>query len=137
MTVLVDSGFLFALLNPDEQHNRSVTDAFSNTPGPWLLPTPAITEVAYLLAKFLGASALATFLENLTASGIDLAEPAAEDYARAAELIRQYGDAPLDLVDALIVAVAERLNITTVLTLDRRHFHLVRPRHCAAFRILP
>jgi predicted nucleic acid-binding protein len=43
----------------------------------------------------------------------------------------------LDFVDTLIVAIAERLNILRVLTLDRRDFHLIRPKHCGAFEILP
>src|SRR5688572_840047 len=137
MTALIDTGFLFALLNQNEQKHIAVTDAFAQTQGPWLLPTLAVTEVAYLLTKFLGAMALASFLENLPASKIRLIEPNEEDYLRAAQLVRQYQDAPLDLVDSLLVAIAERLQITTILTLDRRHFHLVRPRHCAAFDILP
>ena len=36
-----------------------------------------------------------------------------------------------------LVAVAERLKIRRVLTLDRRHFEMIRPRHCASFEILP
>lgn len=63
--------------------------------------------------------------------------PLAQDYQRAAELIRQYADAQLDFVDAIIVAIAERLDITRILTLDQRDFRLVRPRHCATFEILP
>jgi hypothetical protein len=35
------------------------------------------------------------------------------------------------------VGIAERLQITTVLTLDRRDFQLMRPKHCEAFRLLP
>jgi predicted nucleic acid-binding protein len=66
-----------------------------------------------------------------------LIEPQNEDYRRAAQLVRQYEDTRLDYVDSLIVAIAERLGVTTVLTLDRRHFHMVRPRHCDAFQILP
>jgi predicted nucleic acid-binding protein len=87
--------------------------------------------------KFLGPAALASFLESLSSSSIQLVEPDRDDYRRAAQLIRQYSDAPLDLVDSLLVAIAERLQITTILTLDRRHFHLVRPRHRTAFEILP
>ena len=34
-------------------------------------------------------------------------------------------------------ALAGRLKVTRVLTLDRRHIELFRPRHCAAFEILP
>lgn len=137
MTALVDTGFLFALLNETERQHAAVIDAFSNTPGPWLFPAPAITEIAYLLMKFAGPLVLASFLENLATSSLVLAEPEPEDYQRAAQLIRQYHDAPLDLVDSLIIAMAERLGITLILTLDRRHFHLVRPRHCDAFQLLP
>ena len=55
----------------------------------------------------------------------------------AAEILLQYSDAKLDFVDTLIVALAERLNITRVLTLDRGDFQLIRPKHCSAFEILP
>ncbi len=137
MTSLVDSGFLYALLNDVDQLHEAVTEAFEQTPGPWLLPSPALTEISYLLAKFQGQEALAAFLETLPTSSLLLVEPERGDYGRAAELIRQYQDAPLDFVDSVIVAVAERLNVTTILTVDRRHFHMVRPRHCKAFNILP
>jgi len=56
---------------------------------------------------------------------------------RSAEILRLYADANLDFVDALIVATAERLNITRVLTLDRRDFQLIRPKHCVSFELLP
>jgi uncharacterized protein len=49
----------------------------------------------------------------------------------------QYADSALGLVDASIIALAERPRITRVLTLDRRHFRFVRPRHCTAFEIVP
>jgi predicted nucleic acid-binding protein len=40
-------------------------------------------------------------------------------------------------VDASVVAVAERLGIRTVATLDRRHFTVVRPRHVDTFELQP
>jgi uncharacterized protein len=63
--------------------------------------------------------------------------PRQEDYSRSAEILRQYSDAKVDFVDTMIVAIAERLNITRVLTLDRRDFQLIRPKHCSGFEILP
>src|ERR671932_26390 len=42
--------------------------------------------------------------------------------ARSAELIDQYADSDIGFVDTSIVAVAERLTITRILTLDRRHY---------------
>lgn len=59
------------------------------------------------------------------------------DWARAVELIDTYADLGLGVVDASLIAVAERLGITTVASLDRRHFSVVRPDHCAAFELIP
>ena len=53
------------------------------------------------------------------------------------ELVEIYADLRLGAVDASVVAVAERLGATEVATLDRRHFTVVRPRHTAAFTLLP
>ena len=49
----------------------------------------------------------------------------------------RYADARIDYVDCMIVALAERLGVTRILTLDQRHFRLFRPRHCPAFELLP
>lgn len=54
-----------------------------------------------------------------------------------AELVEQYADLPLGTTDASVIALAERLNITEVATLDRRHFTVVRPRHVEALILLP
>jgi len=43
----------------------------------------------------------------------------------------------LGLVDASVVAVAERLGVTSIATLNARDFHVVRPRHAEAFTLLP
>jgi predicted nucleic acid-binding protein len=53
------------------------------------------------------------------------------------EILDQYADARIDFGDATIVALAERLGITRILTTDQRHFRLFRPRHCTALEILP
>lgn len=137
MSYLLDTGFLYALLNRKEQSHERVTATSRTIRGPIYLPTPVTTEVAYLVARDLGSEALATFVESLATSSFVLTEPVGNDYRRAAEIIRQYADARIDYVDAVLVAIAERLNITEVLTLDQRDFRLFRPKHCAAFAILP
>jgi uncharacterized protein len=58
-------------------------------------------------------------------------------WLRIAELVRQYANFPLGGTDASVVALAERLNTDLRITLDRRHFSAIRPRHCAAFRLFP
>ena len=59
------------------------------------------------------------------------------DYERCAELIESYADLGLGLVDASVVTVAERFSITTLATLNRRDFTVVRPRHTDGFELVP
>ena len=138
MAYLLDSGFLYAQLNgKDNQHSAVSAATKIAEREPIILPIPVITEVAYLLQRDLNIETVATFLESLPETDLILEAPLAEDYRRAAEILRKYDDANIDFVDAVIVAISERLNITKILTVDRRHFGIFKPRHCAAFEILP
>lgn len=137
MAVLLDSGFLFASLNASEAEHQATIRVLEDIREPIVLPVPAITEVAYLLARDIGNEAAADFVASLAATELTLETPLKEDYLRSAEILRQYADANLDFVDALIVAIAERLNIKRLLTLDRRDFQLIRPKHCVSFELLP
>jgi len=51
--------------------------------------------------------------------------------------VGRYADFPLGGSDASVIAIAERLSITTIMTTDRRHFAAVRPSHVEAFTLLP
>lgn len=85
--------------------------------------------MAYLLATRLGVDAEVRFLGDL-ASGNLIPEPVApSDWLRIAELVTRYRDLPLGAVDASVVAAAERLSITEIATLDRRHFTVVQSTH--------
>jgi predicted nucleic acid-binding protein len=137
MAVLLDSGFLFASLNASESEHQATIRVLENIHEPIVLPVPAITEIAYLLSRDINNEAAADFAASLAATELTLESPHQRDYSRCAEILRQYSDAKLDFVDAMIVAIAERLNITRVLTLDRRDFQLIRPKHCSGFEILP
>lgn len=66
---------------------------------------------------------------------IESLEPA--DISRAETLVRKYADLDLGFVDASVIATAERLDVTELLTTDRRHFSAVRPQHVGAFRLSP
>jgi predicted nucleic acid-binding protein len=59
------------------------------------------------------------------------------DARRIAELIETYPDFGLGGTDASLIAIAERLKLRTLATLDRRHFSVLRHRHTAAFELVP
>jgi uncharacterized protein len=96
-----------------------------------------LPEICYLLDSRLGHAAMRKFVTRLRSSAMRIEPLIDSDLSRAAEILRQYADARVDFVDATIVAIAERLNVTRVLTVDHRHFRLIRPKHCAAFELLP
>lgn len=79
----------------------------------------------------------AAFLESVVSGEFKHVAITAADLTRTAELVRTYADLPLGAVDASVVAVAERLKLTDVASLDRRHFTVVRPKHVTALRLVP
>ena len=102
-----------------------------------VVPQLVVTEVAYLLQERLGWSAEVRFLGDLVSRNF-ATEPVLDgDWIRIAELVGRYSDLALGTVDASVIATAERLWATTVATLDRRHFSVVRPKHVRAFEIVP
>jgi predicted nucleic acid-binding protein len=60
-----------------------------------------------------------------------------QEWTRIADLVERYADLQLGGTDASVIALAERLNTDLIIPLDRRHFGAIRPRHTAAFRLLP
>ncbi|MEU6645654.1 PIN domain-containing protein [Saccharomonospora sp. NPDC046836] len=102
-----------------------------------LLPAPIVAEVGYLLTVKAGPQIEANFLRSLANEDFEVVPLATADYDRMAELVERYADMPLGTSDASVIALAERLNIAEVATLDRRHFTVVRPRHVQALTLLP
>lgn len=138
MAYLLDSGFVYAQFNgKDEWHSRVSEAIVLAELEPIVLPVPAITEIAYLLKRDLGVRAATEFVESLADTELVIETPISEDYTRSAEILRKYNDANIDFVDACIVAMSERLKITKILTVDRRHFSIFKPAHCETFEILP
>ncbi len=102
-----------------------------------LVPATVTAEVGYLLAQEAGARVESLFLRSLAEGDFAAVDLTAADYARMAELVDTYGDLPLGTTDASVIAVAERLKLTDVATLDRRHFTVVRPSHVNSLTLLP
>lgn len=93
--------------------------------------------MVYLLATRLGVEPEVRFLGDLAGGSFTVEPVAAADWIRIAELVARYRDLPLGTVDASVVTTAERLRITEIATVDRRHFSVVRPNHVGAFTLLP
>ncbi|MEO1134330.1 MAG: PIN domain-containing protein [Cyanobacteria bacterium J06639_1] len=138
MTVILDTSFLYALADrKDRTHSQALDTVAALSDRPLILPDVVLPEAFYLVASRIGHAAAVKFIARVSQSTMQLEPLKPTDLDRVCEIERQYADCKLDFVDAAIMAIAERKNITTVLTLDRRDFSIVRPRHCESFEILP
>ena len=136
MTALLDTGFLLAVLDADDELHPACTAALLAETVP-LLPDVVLPELAFMILRELGYSVLSHFLQSIIRGELVIERATTEDLARTVEILDKYADSRIDFVDCMIAAMAERLQIEAILTVDRRHFQLFRPRHCTHFDILP
>ena len=135
--ILADAGVLLAAANQDEDEHNACVSLLEQAAGGLLVSPLVVAEVCYMLGTRYGPEAEALFLDSITDGTLLLAKLTEVDTARMSALVRQYADLRLGAADASVIALAERLDITDVATLDHRHFTVVRPIHCPALNLLP
>jgi uncharacterized protein len=134
---LLDTSFLFALTNNRDKNHRLASAILPKLERPLRLPTPVLPELCYLLDSKLGHHVMRRFLRVLSESEMRLLALTDGDIMRILDILDQYSTSRLDFADAAIVALAERYNIRTIATFDRRDFSIIRPQHTTYFELLP
>ena len=124
----------------DSWHDRTI--AFLNMAHRQLvIPLTVLPEACYLIVSHivshLGEHVEVEFMQSVVRGEMKVEFLKRDDLTRTADVMAKYADAALGFVDASVVAVAERLQIRELLTTDRRHFSLVRPRHCPRLELSP
>jgi predicted nucleic acid-binding protein len=137
MTIVADTGPLYALVDASDAWHKRVVEWWRKNREPVVVPVCVLPEVCYLLHTRISQQAEAAFVRSITNGEFVVESLEAEDVARAEALIRKYADLELGFVDATVIATAERLDAIEVVTTDRRHFSAVRPRHVGEFRLSP
>ncbi|MFT4008594.1 MAG: PIN domain-containing protein [Nocardioidaceae bacterium] len=138
--ILVDSGPLIAAAIADDPDYRRCVDMFAalHLQGERLLvPQTVVAEVAYTVQKEGGTQQELLFLQSIADGDLTLVDLVKDDVTRIIELVDEYDNFPLGTTDASVIALAERLGITEVATLDHRHFPNVRVRHADYLTLLP
>ncbi|MFQ5674865.1 MAG: type II toxin-antitoxin system VapC family toxin [bacterium] len=136
-TVIVDTGILYAIADRGDTWHKEVAAYLQTQRDRLIVPVTVLPEVCYLMNTYIGQEAERHFIHSFLSGEIKVEGLTGNDLRRASELLEQYADANIGFVDATVAAVAERLKIRYLLTTDRRHFSMIRPRHCAHFELLP
>lgn len=137
MIAILDTSFLYALTDRSDRNHQRVLDVAQKPKATLVLPIVVLPEIGYLITSRLGHQVMRSFMVSLVTQSVQLESLIAEDLVRVCEVLEQYADSQLDFTDAAIVAIAERLSITSIYTLDRRDFLIIRPQHCEYFELSP
>ncbi|GAB3196759.1 hypothetical protein GCM10027062_06730 [Nocardioides hungaricus] len=138
--IICDTGPIFAAADRNDADHHVCVDLFTGlrlAGRRLLLPPTVMAEVGYMLEAKVGTFAEIAFLESVANGSFELVDLTQPDAGRIAELVARYDDLPLGTTDASVIALAERLGVDEVATLDHRHFRVVRPAHAEAFTLLP
>jgi predicted nucleic acid-binding protein len=138
--IICDTGPIFAAADRRDADHHACVELFTGlrlAGRRLLLPQTVMAEVGYMLEAKVGTFAEVAFLESVADGSFELVNLTTADAARMAGLVERYDDLPLGTTDASVIALAERLDVTEIATLDHRHFRVVRPSHVDAFTLLP
>jgi predicted nucleic acid-binding protein len=113
--VLVDAGFLVALLNNRDTHHWWALTQANGLPPPWSTCEAALSEAYHLLGQR-GAPTLSVLLGR---SALTVDFELAKNLAPVTKLIEKYSDVPMSLADACLVRMTETLVDPIILTTDQ------------------
>lgn len=127
--VLVDAGFVVALLSKRDTYHRWAASQASDFPPPWSTCEAALSEAYHLLGER-GVSAVCAMLRR---RALVVRFQIAEHLEPVTKLIEKYSHIPMGLADACLVRMTEILADPLILTTDqdfriyRRHSRQVVP----------
>jgi uncharacterized protein len=123
--IVADTGAVLALLDTGDRHHAAVRALYEDRPDDWVLPWAILPEVDYLVGAELGTRAQDAFLADVADGSFNVDFGKQEDVVRAHAIDRKYRALRLGLVDAVVIAIAERVRADAIATLDLRHFGAV------------
>lgn len=137
MGLVVDTGPLLALLDRSDDHHAACAALLSGAREPRVIPSPVLPEVDYLCVTYASREGFLGLLADVEHGLFQVEDLQATDYARVREICNQYADLEVGYVDAAVLAIVERLREPKLVTLDHRHFTVMRPKHVEALELIP
>jgi uncharacterized protein len=129
VNVLVDAGFVVALLSSRDTHHQWAAAQAPQLAPPWSTCEAALSEAFHLLGTH-GAPGLSALLRRRSVlAAFDLAK----DLEAVLKLMQKYSDVPMSLADGCLVRMTETLADPILLTTDtdfriyRRHSRHIVP----------
>lgn len=135
--IVADTSGLLALFNAREPRYDDARRVVEREKEPLVVSPFVIAELDYLIATRLGVDAELAVLRELARGAYHLPEIGVDDLHECVAVIERYRDEEIGLADASLVVLAARQSTRQILTLDHRHFRVLRPLGGGRFRLLP
>jgi uncharacterized protein len=124
--ILVDAGFLYALLDKDDAWHARAKAAAEDITEKWITTWPVLTEAVHLIGRWLGTEQAIALMQDVAEGDIAVWDLAPQVSRAVPALMKRYADLPMDLADASLVLLAESLQHGRILTTDERDFGAYR-----------
>ncbi len=135
--IIADTSGLIAFFSESGPQHDAVVEWLDRNDPVMVVSPYVMAEVDYLVATRRGVEAELAVLAELSGGAYELAAMDAEDLAEATRVVRRYADLGIGLADASLAVLAKRYRTRTILTLDRKHFSVMRPLDGGVFTIVP
>lgn len=135
--IVADTSGLLAFFHRDEPTHDAVRRVVEGEEAPLIVSPYVVAELDYLLATRMGVAAQLAVLSELAGGAYHLATIDAEALGAIRDIVERYSDQGIGATDASLVILADRYRTRSILTLDRRHFEVLRPLSGGRFRVLP
>ncbi len=135
--LVVDTSALLAFFDSSEPDHAAVERHLTTGTDLLVVSPYVVAELDYLVSTRHGVHAELAVLDELAGGAWELAGFDADDLKHARSIITKYGDHGIGVADASNVVLAGRFRTRTIVTLDRRHFDILRPITGNRFTVLP
>jgi hypothetical protein len=135
--IVADTSGLLAYFNATEPAHEAVARVVAAEDEPLVVSPYVIAELDYLVSTRVGVQAELAVLDELASGAWSLPGIDTDDLRKVAQVIARYRDQPIGVADASLVVLANRYSTRKILTLDRRHFEVLRPLGGGRFSLLP
>ena len=133
---LIDAGPLVAVLNRKDDVHVECSQIIQRLDCRFYTTLAVITEAMYLLLTRVGWIAQEALWRMILRGDLIIEYPSPAELVRMSELMSKYSDRPMDFADASLVALAERLSLDRIFTVDRRDFSTYRLNGKKAFTVI-
>ncbi len=127
MAAFLDASFVVAAADRSDLNHAAAVRWLERCDEPLLVAGLSLADVDVVLQRGLGQAATLAVVASVVQGAVRIIGPTDVDLERAGELMTAAAEHRPRLVDALLVASAERLGVRRIATFERRPLAVLRP----------